>query len=146
VDWNEGKMNIYKPTLSAWNSYIDSILRARLPVAYRISLSVSEQTVLTKKLLRGIAIEERQNKVRVSFEDGEYVICDVLEICGQQDECALFYVEVVDSRRVHHLIEFVDPLPIPKSSASFDAVDEVGEGSFPASDPPPWSASHIIGQ
>ncbi|HQT47846.1 MAG TPA: DUF5335 family protein [Acidocella sp.] len=143
-------MAIQKLDKANWGPYFDRLSkkltktaseeRAEVKVA---SLRLGNQVSAEWLLLLGVTYDHQDDILEISLNGLEHIIHRPKTIFVDEESGALVSFEVIDAEDVQHIVQLRQPvgLSAPADNEVDRAVDEAGDESFPASDPPSWTGS-----
>jgi hypothetical protein len=143
-------MAIQKLDKANWGPYFDRLSkgltenttdeRAEVKVA---SLRLGNQVAAEWSLLLGVTYDHQDDILEISLDGLEHIIHRPKAVFVDEGSGGLVSFEVIDAEDVQHIVQLRQPVALSATAgdAADRAVDEAGDESFPASDPPSWAGS-----
>jgi hypothetical protein len=122
-----------------WGAYFDrlskklTVEQAEIKVA---SLNLGNQLAAEWVALRGVTYDHQDDILVISLDGLEHIVHRPKQVFVDEEAGVLASFEAIDAEEAQHIVQLRQPLALP-----FDVVDEAGEETFPASDPPSWAGS-----
>lgn len=124
-----------------WALYFDRLSKALKSEQAEIrvsSLKLGSQVEAEWQRLNGITYDKKDDIFVIALTGLEHIIHNPKQAYAESEDGLLRGVEITDADGVKCLVQFSQPVRL-EVATKLDIVDEAGEETFPASDPPPWA-------
>ncbi|MDE1895967.1 MAG: DUF5335 family protein [Rhodospirillales bacterium] len=126
---------------ASWALYFDQLSKALKSVRAEVrvsSLKLGSQVEAKGQRLNGITYDKKDDIFVIALTGLEHIIHNPKQAYAESEDGLLRGLEITDADGVKCLVQFRQPVQL-NASGKPDIVDEAGEASFPASDPPSWA-------